>query len=142
MTVKSRNIPHGIVGDWATRAAAQIVDDIAAPLSEGRRFSAISRVAAILDLKTKEVFALLRDSRCEHDHCEDTWFCCRACRSEDHLLRDGEHLDLRGRLDQHLNAGDCTCGASAWNARVDALLRRAGLSPLEPDDDDDDWRSS
>ena len=66
------------------------------------------------------VLALLAESRRAHDHCDDdSWYCCGACRHPDHELVDGEFLQVFARP----NPRDvCTCGAAAWNARVDAVL--------------------
>ena len=63
------------------------------------------------------LIALLTESKREHDHCEDVWYCCRACRHPDHGLVDGEVLRV---------PPDCTCGASEWNEKVDVALRECG----------------
>ena len=73
-----------------------------------------------------EVLALLAESKRTHMHCDDDcWYCCRACRHDDHILIDGEHLgegaDTQGKS---FKRGDCTCGAAEWNNKVDALLRK------------------
>ena len=39
-----------------------------------------------------ELLELLKESKREHDHCDDCWYCCRACRNSDHGLCEGEHL--------------------------------------------------
>ena len=39
-----------------------------------------------------ELLELLMESKREHTHCEDVWYCCRACRHPDHMLVEGEHI--------------------------------------------------
>ena len=76
-----------------------------------------------------KLLELLKESKREHDHCDDTWYCCRACRHPDHMLADGEHLCtyLSERWDpsndKNIKDGDCTCGASEWNAKVNDTLK-------------------
>ena len=78
------------------------------------------------------LFELLKESKREHYHCDDCWYCCRACRHDDHQLVDGEHLGegcytwpTASHSYRH-NPGVCTCGAAEWNAKVDAALRKFG----------------
>ena len=73
-------------------------------------------------LDIEELLNLLKGSKKGHYHCEDDWFCCRACRHSDHLLDDGEHLG--NGWDVYKNPGDCTCEAAAWNNRIDAMLEK------------------
>lgn len=86
--------------------------------------------ASVVDEHITPLVALLRESRREHLHCDDSWYCCRACRSSDHMLVEGEHLGHGYDRQPHEDHGKglCTCGADAWNARVDAVL-----SPSETD---------
>jgi hypothetical protein len=65
----------------------------------------------------KQLVSLLRESRQQHYHCSDSWFCCGACTCEDH----GELDSHGGEADR--TGGVCNCGASAWNARVDEALK-------------------
>ena len=58
-----------------------------------------------------KLLALLKESKREHTHCDDSWYCCGACRHPDHTL---------------VEIGDCTCGAAEWNAKVDKALREFG----------------
>ena len=69
-------------------------------------------VDLLADIHT--LLALLKESKREHEHCDDSWYCCRACRHSDHGLVDGEVLRV---------PPDCTCGASEWNAKVDDVLK-------------------
>lgn len=62
---------------------------------------------------------LLIESKKNHFHCDDSWYCCGACRSVDHGLAEGEHL--RSTRDRK-GDGSCDCGASDWDARVDKAL--------------------
>ena len=64
--------------------------------------------------------ALLKESKREHEHCDDCWYCCRACRHPEHQLVDGEHL---GAGYVRVDPGECTCGAAEWNAKVDRATR-------------------
>ena len=65
------------------------------------------------------LMALLRESKREHLHCDDSFYCCGACRSSDHGLAEGETVGVGWRRD---GGGACTCGAAEWNDRVDAEL--------------------
>jgi hypothetical protein len=65
-----------------------------------------------------ELRALLADSRREHYHCDDSWYCCGKCDHPDH---DGEFPSSHDG-EARRTAGVCNCGADAWNARVDAAL--------------------
>ena len=38
-----------------------------------------------------KLLELLKESKREHTHCEDVWYCCRACR-HNHMLVEGEHI--------------------------------------------------
>jgi len=73
-----------------------------------------------------EVRTFIAGTRQEHRHCDDSWYCCRACRCEDHGLAPGEHLgrghdNIRGPLH---GDGICTCGADTHNTAVVALLKK------------------
>ena len=72
------------------------------------------------------VLALLAESKRAHAHCDDCWYCCRACRHSDHALYEaedlGEGFDTLS-IGESYKPGDCTCGADEWNAKVDAMLR-------------------
>lgn len=62
--------------------------------------------------------ALLRESKREHYHCDDSWYCCGACTHPDHCdmgvcSHEGESARVQGV---------CNCGADTWNARVDVAL--------------------
>ena len=78
-------------------------------------------VDLLADIHT--LLALLAESKREHEHCDDCWYCCRACRHSDHGLYEGEHLgegDDTLSIGASFKPGDCTCGATEWNAKVDA----------------------
>ncbi len=82
----------------------------------------IFRVVAMDYIERRgEILQLLRDLRREHVHCDDSWYCCRACRAADHFLDEGEQL---GKGEDGPGDGRCTCGAEATNARIDALLEK------------------
>ena len=73
------------------------------------------------DRKTAKLLELLKESKREHHHCDDSWYCCRACRSSDHVLAEGEHLGA-GYESLPFEPGVCTCGAEEWNAKVNAAI--------------------
>ena len=62
--------------------------------------------------------SLLLESKREHEHCEDSWFCCGKCDALDH---DGEFPSSH----RNRESGVCNCSADAWNACVDAALGAA-----------------
>lgn len=103
------------INDWAAKAAERIYDT---ENNWGRKAS-VDRIAAIIATFAEPLMQVLRESKREHQHCEDSFYCCRRCTSPDHFLLEGETLG--GDLTE------CTCGADAWNARVDAALD--GLVP-------------
>ena len=84
-------------------------------------------------VKIDKLLKLLAESKREHEHCDDCWYCCRACRHPDHMLLDGDHLGI-GFDDPCFNdpasskpgtfkPGTCTCGVAAWNAKVNDTLK-------------------
>lgn len=112
------------VNDWAAKAADRIDNEIRMPSlgSSAKRRPSKERIAAIIATFAEPLVALLRESRREHHHCDDSWYCCPMCESEDH-----------GRLGEGPGHHDrkCTCGAAAWNARVDAALAGEAKEPPE-----------
>ena len=62
-----------------------------------------------------EVWELLKESRRGHYYCEDSWYSCP--------LAEG------GCADARQPKAKCNCGASEWNARVEAAL---AAPPIEP----------
>ena len=81
-------------------------------------------VDLLADIHT--LLALLAESKREHDHCDDSWYCCGACRHPDHMLVDGEHVVMIPiGVELGVEPGTCTCGASEWNAKVDEATREA-----------------
>jgi hypothetical protein len=89
--------------EWATKAARQI-------MTEGDRLRLAlggglveSEVASIISAHVAPLAALLQEARREHHGVDDEG---DPCEKVNYL--DGLHV--------------CTCGADAWNARVDAVL--------------------
>ena len=74
-----------------------------------------------------KLLALLKESKREHHHCDDVWYCCRACRHPDHMLVEGEHIGdgIIEKTGRSFKLGVCECGADEWNAKVDAAMREA-----------------
>lgn len=56
----------------------------------------------------KALVLLARDSRRQHYHCDDSYYCCPRCTSDDHGYPSSDK--------------PCDCGADEWNSRVDAVL--------------------
>ena len=76
-----------------------------------------------------KLLELLKESKREHDHCDDCWYCCRACRHPDHVLYEGDHLGEGNdtlSIEKSFIPGTCTCGAAEWNAKVDREIRTFG----------------
>jgi hypothetical protein len=69
--------------------------------------------------RISQLESLIHESKREHYHCDDSWYCCGQCVHADHFLDKGEVL---GKHD--CRPTECNCGADAWNARVDALLSK------------------
>ena len=78
------------------------------------------------ELLLQAVMVLLPKLKREHSHCDDSWYCCRACRHSDHGLYEGEHLGEGHDTKPFVTSfkpGDCTCGAAELNAKADDVLR-------------------
>lgn len=117
------------INDWAAKAAHRIVLELPPHRGEQPREE---RIAAIIATFAEPLMQLARDSRREHYHCDDSWFCCGKCTHPDHGLcnqtkeEDHEH-DASCYVGSHVGynartSGVCNCGADEWNARVDAVL--------------------
>ncbi len=118
------------INDWAAKAASHIDAEIRLP-SRGSGVAykpTRERIAAIIATFAEPLTALLRDSRREHFHYENAGSyqerdCCPQCTCEswDAVARsqDAGHLDA----EREPNSDEpCTCGADAWNARVNAAI--------------------
>lgn len=114
------------INDWAAKCADRIDDEY--PHARGKQHPSIDRIAAIIATFAEPLMNLLRESKREHYHCEDSWYCCGKCDHDCHYrgAEDHEHDE-----DCYPNTHDgegartngvCNCGADAWNARVDAVL--------------------
>lgn len=73
-----------------------------------------------------EIRAFIAGQRMEHRHCDDCWYCCRACRALDHQLGPDEHLSAgHDTLSQKpFIAGKCTCQADAQNDAITRILQK------------------
>lgn len=70
------------------------------------------------------LLALLRESKRQHYHSINSYYCCPKCNNkEEHPgLEEGETVgSVSGTAH---DTEECVCGVDAWNARVDALLRK------------------
>lgn len=120
------------IQDWTTKAARVIhlqfdLKNIAP------QNTSVPRIAAIIAQHAEPLVALLRESKREHRHCDDSWYCCGKCTSLDHMMCPGgenhEH-DAACYLGAHAGEAarefmECNCGADEWNAKVDAALGSA-----------------
>jgi hypothetical protein len=93
---------RGYIEDWATKAARRIKDE--------PRGASEDRIAAIIATFAEPLMKLLHESRREHILCEDG-VCYKATVPEDEM-----------------EEAECTCGADAWNAKVDKALDGLGLN--------------
>ena len=74
-----------------------------------------------------KLLELLKESKREHYHCDDSWYCCGACRHQNHMLVEGEHVGMIPiGVEIGVKPGTCTCGAAEWNAKVDHAIRTFG----------------
>lgn len=89
--------------NWIQQAARHIENKYQLGDTEGGIASIIAEHAAPLT-------ALLEESRRKHYHCDDSYYCCKACAHPDH---PSKWIDP---------SEPCTCGASDWNSRLDAAL--------------------
>lgn len=110
------------VNDWAAKAAQRIINE---PLNLKDRRSQKERFAAIIATFAEPLMTLLRDSKREHHHCEDSWYCCGKCSCSCMHLGDDSHEhdeDCWPSTHSERTSGVCNCGADAWNTRVEAVL--------------------
>lgn len=106
-----------MIDDWTMKAARQI--HLLFDLNQiAPQDTSVPRLAAVIATHAEMLMSLLRESRREHHHCDDTWYCCKKC-SHDCF---GELPSAYGRKGEIVLGALCTCGADEWNARVDAAL--------------------
>ncbi len=110
------------VKDWVKEAATQIYhEEKELDHVEGiiRRHCPFKQdVAYVLLDEAKRLADLLVESKRDHTHCDDSWYCCGKCRAADHLLSADEWLSSN----RYRTGGVCSCGADAWNKRVDEII--------------------
>lgn len=101
------------INDWARKAADYIESEYC---SKPRHPPTVDRVAAIIATFAEPLMKALRDSKQEHYHCDDSFYCCPQC--------DCISRGCTPDLEPTPNNSDkpCTCGADAENARIDAVL--------------------
>ena len=75
-----------------------------------------------LDRRLQALEKMLLESKREHDHCGDSWYCCGACTHPEHDPWPGEFVSSHDG-EAARRSGVCNCGASAWNDKVDAMLK-------------------
>ena len=108
------------INDWAAKAAQRIVDEHD-PLRRGLDPPGPERIAAIIATFAEPLMKLLRESKREHDHFPDgdirDGTCCPRC------CCASWPNDPEADFEPEPNSDDpCSCGADAWNAKVDAAL--------------------
>lgn len=64
----------------------------------------------------------LKQSKREHYHCDDSWYCCGKCQHGDHLLCIGEYLDSHDGEAARVS-GVCNCGTDLYNKTIDSILQ-------------------
>jgi hypothetical protein len=101
------------INDWAAKAAERIDDEY--PHARRKQRPSTERIAAIIATFAEPLMAMLREAKREHS---------RGYLSEesDHPPCKKSHEDYAEKFD-----GPCTCGADAWNAKIDTVL--AGETP-------------
>ena len=106
------------MNDWAMKAARQIVEVECNHRSAAR----VERIAAVLRQYARPALALVYNAKREHQHCDDAWYCCGKCEHPDHDGADGlsNHRERR--------AGECNCGADAWNEKVERTCEALGIT--------------
>jgi hypothetical protein len=87
----------GHLQDWAARAGAYLH-------AEGVRLSS-HRIASVVAHFAEPITRLLQEARREHEYNDDQTLCCALVR-------------IRPQAD-----APCTCGADAFNARIDEVLK-------------------
>ena len=126
-------LESGNVHDWASKAAERIFDEFADGHETDKRARVkVSRVAAIIATYAEPLLQVLREARRSHHHdahgneYDVSSGCCPRCN-----CLDGEHPN-------HYHLA-CTCGADAWNAKIDAILagRRLLICDCGNRDEDD-----
>ena len=116
---------HGVsmfVKDWVKEAAYQIynesleLDHVEEII---RHYCPFKQDTAYVPVdEARCLTSLLIDSKRDHTHCEDSWYCCGKCQAADHLLSADEWLPPN----RYRTSGVCNCGADAWNQRVDEAV--------------------
>lgn len=99
----------GHVWDWAARCGAYLH-------AEGMRIPS-HRIAAVVAFFAEPLVKLLREAKQVHDHVNDGVCCPRCC-------CQSWPDDPEGDFEPTPNGDEpCTCGADAWNAKIDAVLQ-------------------
>jgi len=125
------------VNDWAAKAAEHIADEFLPQYQRSGKSKTLEahkeRIAAIIATFAEPLMQVLRDSRREHYHCEDVYYCCPLCTCAcDNDEEDHEHDDsctifhIYGDRDGR-RENKCNCGADKHNARLDKVLHGEDL---------------
>lgn len=91
----ARKVEPGNIHDWASQCAERIDGEY-----DSKSRPRIARIAAIIETFAAPILKLLREAKREHRDC-----------SRSMMIEGDDPEDY-----------PCSCGASAWNARVDAVL--------------------
>lgn len=100
------------IDDWAAKAVDYIHSTYLSSPRPTRE-----RTAAVIETFAKPLLDLVMESRREHEHGLHGVRCCPQCCCE------SWPDDPEGDFEPTPNSDDpCSCGADAWNAKVDAAL--------------------
>lgn len=108
----------GHVWDWAAKCGAYLH-------AEGIRLSS-HRIAAVIAHFAEPLVSIVRDAKRMHRHDEptdddETHDCCPRC-SCDSWIGNERVMTDDDEYPPNRPGESCTCGADAWNARIDAVL--------------------
>lgn len=97
--------PMPSIQDWAARAASRIDDEY--KQHDELNWPSQDSIAAIIATFAAPILTLLNEARRTHDG---------KCKVFETATEDAEGI-------LELDGADCTCGVSAWNARINEALR-------------------
>lgn len=104
------------IQDWAAKCATRIDEEFVT----AKHRPSPERIAAIIATFAEPLMNLLRESKREHLHEQDTVgrsYCCPQCTCQ------SWPDDPEGDFEPTPNSDEpCTCGADTWNAKVDRVL--------------------
>lgn len=121
------------VNDWASKCAERIAQEYFNGVFGKRKAPSKERIAAIVATFAAPIVALLKEQERKHYHdSDDRDLCCPQCEcfSWSYVADAQDAGELDAEHESNHPDKPCTCGADAWNARVDTAL--AGDTPVGP----------